>query len=68
MMLGGVGFQVGLDEARRKQIEAERRAAVQAQAPGPDIVEQLKDLKALHDNGFLSPKEFRVAKRMVLGG
>jgi hypothetical protein len=70
MMLGGVGFQVGLDEARRKQIEAERRAAaraVQAQAPRPDIVEQLKDLKALHDNGFLSPEEFRMAKRMVLG-
>ena len=69
MMLGGVGFQVGLDEARRKQIEAERRAvprAVQAQAPRPDIVKQLKDLKALHDNGFLSPEEFRMAKRMVL--
>ena len=65
MMLGGVGFQIGLDEARRKQIEAERRAAVQAQAP--DIVEQLKDLKALHDDGFLSPAEFRTAKRMVLG-
>ena len=65
MMLGGVGFQVGLDEARRKQIEDERRAAVQAQAP--DIVEQLKDLKALHDDGFLSPAEFRMAKRMVLG-
>ena len=70
MMLGGVGFQAGLDEARRKQIEAERQAAaraVQAQAPRPDIVEQLKDLKALHDNGFLSPEEFRMAKRMVLG-
>ena len=66
MMLGGVGFQVGLDEARRKQIEAARRAAAQAQAPRPDIVEQLKDLKALHDNGFLSPEEFRMAKRMVL--
>ena len=70
MMLGGVGFQIGVDEARRKQIEAERRAASRAapaQAPRPDIVEQLKDLKALHDNGFLSPEEFRMAKRMVLG-
>jgi hypothetical protein len=35
--------------------------------PRPDIIEQLKDLKALHDNGFLSPEEFRMAKRMVLG-
>jgi hypothetical protein len=70
MMLGGVGFQAGLDEARRKQIEAERRAAARAapaQAPRPDIVEQLKELKALHDNGFLSPDEFRTAKRKVLG-
>jgi Short C-terminal domain len=70
MMLGGVGFQAGLDEARRKQIDAERQAAaraVQAQAPRPDIVEQLKALKALHDSGFLSPEEFRMAKRMVLG-
>jgi hypothetical protein len=70
MMLGGVGFQAGLDEARRKQIEAERQAAaraVQAPAPRPDIVEQLKALKALRDDGFLSAEEFRIAKRMVLG-
>jgi putative oligomerization/nucleic acid binding protein len=72
MMLGGVGFQAGLDEARRKQMEAQRQAAVRtAQAPaalGPDVVEQLKDLKALHDSGVLSPDEFRLAKRRVLGG
>ena len=68
MMLGGVGFQVGLDEARRKQIELERQAAAGgARAKAPDVVEQLKDLKALHDDGFLSPEEFRIAKRMVLG-
>ena len=70
MMLGGVGFQAGLDEARRKQVEAERQAAAraaQAQAPKPDIVAQLKDLKALHDDGVLSPEEFRMAKRKVLG-
>ena len=72
MMLGGVGFQAGLDEARRKQIEAQRQAAVDAAqapaAPGPGVVEQLKDLKALHDDGVLSPEEFRMAKRKVLGG
>ena len=68
MMLGGVGFQVGLEEARRKQIELERQAAaVATQAKAPDIVAQLKDLKALVDGGFLSPEEFRIAKRMVLG-
>ena len=72
MMLGGVGFQAGLDEARRKQLEAQRQAVVRAPqaaaAPGPDVVEQLKDLKALHDDGVLSPEEFRMAKRKVLGG
>ena len=59
MMLGGVGFQAGLDDVRRKQIEAQREASV---------VKQLEDLKALLDNGALSPEEFQVAKRKVLGG
>ena len=73
MMLGGVGFQAGLDEARRKkQLEAQRRAVARAPqppaAPGPDVVAQLKDLKALHDDGVLSPEEFQMAKRKVLGG
>ena len=63
MMLGGVGFQVGLDEVRRKQLAAQ---AAQA-APGPDIVQQLKELKALLDEGVLSPEEFGAAKRTVLG-
>ena len=68
MMLGGVGFQVGVDETRRKQLEAQRQAADRAaQAPWPDVVEQLKDLKALLDDGVLSPEEFQLAKRRVLG-
>jgi hypothetical protein len=69
MMLGGVGFQVGLDEARRKQqLEAQRRAVAQApSAPGPEVVEQLTGLKALLDDGVLSPEEFQLAKRKVLG-
>jgi hypothetical protein len=66
MMVGGVGFQAGLDEARRKQIEAHRQALAAAQRP--DVVEQLKALKALQDDGLLSPEEFRMAKRKVLGG
>jgi hypothetical protein len=72
MMLGGVGFQAGLDEARRKRLEAQRATTVRAPgapaAPRADVVEQLKDLKALHDDGVLSPEEFRMAKRKVLGG
>ena len=69
MMLGGVGFQVGLDEARHKQIEAQRQAALRAQAAAaPDLVDQLKGLKALLDAGALSPEEFELAKRQVLGG
>ena len=63
MMLGGVGFQAGLDEARREQLAARRRAVVGA----PDVVEQLKGLKALYDDGVLSPEEFEMAKRKVLG-
>ena len=70
MMLGGVGFQAGLDEARRKQLEAQRQAVVRApQATSrPDVVEQLTDLKALQEDGVLSPEEFQMAKRKVLGG
>ena len=71
MMLGGVGFQAGLDEARRKRLEAQRQTVVRAPqapaAPTADVVEQLKELKALHDDGVLSPEEFRTAKRKVLG-
>jgi hypothetical protein len=61
MMLGGVGFQAGVDEARRKQIAAQR------QASGPDVIKQLEDLKSLLDSGALSPQEFQIAKRKVLG-
>ena len=71
MMLGGVGFQIGLDEARRKQLDAQRETVVGAPqapaAPRPDVVEQLKGLKALQDDGVLSPEEFQMAKRLVLG-
>ena len=68
MMLGGVGFHAGLDEARRKQLEAQQQAVAQApSAPAPDVVEQLKGLKALLDDGVLSPEEFQLAKRKVLG-
>ena len=68
MMLGGVGYQVGLDEVRQKQVAAQRQAALRAPAaPTADIVEQLKDLKALQDDGVLEPEEFQTAKRRVLG-
>ena len=33
----------------------------------PDVVQQLKDLKALRDDGVLSPEEFGAAKRKILG-
>ncbi len=69
MMLGGVGFQAGLDKARQEQLAAQRQARAEAPAaPGRDVVEQLKDLKALLDDGVLSPEEFQTAKRKVLGG
>jgi hypothetical protein len=64
MMLGGVGFQAGLDEVRRKRQAALR----QRPATPPDVVAQLKDLKELRDAGALSAEEFELAKRRVLGG
>ena len=65
MMLGGVGFQSGLDQAARRQ-QAEAQAAAQRRA-APDVVEQLKELKRLLDAGALTPDEFQMAKRKVLG-
>jgi hypothetical protein len=70
MMLGGVGFQAGVDKARREQLAAQRQRAARARptpAFGPDVVAQLKDLKALLDDGVLTPEEFELAKRKVLG-
>ena len=67
MMLGGVGFQVGLDEARRKQAAARQTAVGAARAPArTDVVKQLRALKALQDEGALTPDEFGLAKRKVL--
>jgi hypothetical protein len=65
MMLGGVGFQSGLDEARRKR----RAAAIAANdTPGQrDVAQQLLDLKGLLDDGALTAEEFQAAKRKVLG-
>jgi len=69
MMLGGVGFQAGLDQARRKQRAAQQQATAEAPAaPAPDVVAQLKGLKTLRDDGVLTPEEFELAKRKVLDG
>jgi hypothetical protein len=62
MMLGGVGFQSGLDEARAK-----RRAAAIDTPVQRDVAQQLVDLKALLDAGALTSEEFQAAKRKVLG-
>ncbi|WP_157592685.1 SHOCT domain-containing protein [Solirubrobacter soli] len=35
-------------------------------APKPDLVEQLRGLKTLQDEGALTPEEFELAKRKVL--
>jgi hypothetical protein len=57
-MLGGVGFQVGLDEARRKQRDARRQA---------DIAAQVQELEALRDGGALTPEEFEQLERKLRG-
>jgi hypothetical protein len=58
MMLGGVGFQVGLDEAAAKRATEARQA---------DVAGRLQELAALRDAGALTPEEFEAAKRKVLG-
>jgi hypothetical protein len=58
MMLGGVGFQIGLDEAAAKRT---------AQARQANVARQLQELAALRDAGALTPEEFEAAKRKVLG-
>ena len=62
MMLGGVGFQAGLDDVQRKKAAAQRQAA----APPPSLVAQIKELKALSDGGALSADEFSIAQRKLL--
>jgi len=64
MMLGGVGFQFGLDEARRKQQLQQQQAA--RAAAKPDVVQQLKGIQELLDGGVLTPDEFEMLKRRVL--
>jgi hypothetical protein len=73
MMLGGVGFQAGLDHARaqaRREASAAAPAPTAARAPAPSlsVAEQLRDLKALLDDGALTPAEFAAAKQKVLDG
>ncbi len=63
MMLGGVGFQAGLDEVERDRLAAQRAAAP---PPALDLVAEIKELKALHDGGTLSAEEFSIAKRKLL--
>ena len=66
MMLGGVGFQVGLDEARRKQMHAQAQAQPAPAPAAPNVVRQLQGLQELRDDGVLTPEEFEQLKRRVL--
>ncbi|NYD41167.1 SHOCT domain-containing protein [Nocardioides panaciterrulae] len=63
---------------RDAQIAAERQQAYEQQAyqqappppppqaPGPDLVQQLKDLAALRDQGVLTEEEFAQQKARIL--
>jgi hypothetical protein len=62
MMLGGVGYQAGLDDVQRDKVAAQRQAA----APPPSLVAEIKGLKALSDSGALSADEFSIAKQKLL--
>ena len=39
-----------------------------APAPEADMIQQLKDLAALHEQGVLTDEEFQAQKARVLGG
>jgi hypothetical protein len=62
---------------RDAQIYADQQAAYEAQQPPPqaapappttDVVQQLKDLAALRDQGVLTEQEFAAQKAKVLAG
>jgi hypothetical protein len=61
-MLGGTGFAAGVAKARRQRAQRTERADVDR------LVAALRELKALRDEGALSPAEFETAKRRVLSG
>ena len=82
-MVGGAAYAVGRSGQRRAQSEADQEArledleaqqvpqAAPAAVPsgGPtDVAAQLTQLKALMDQGVLSPEEFAAAKQKLLAG
>ena len=79
-MAGKAGQQRAQDEAnqdaRLSQVEAQQYQQPMQQAPatapptgGPTgLAAQLTDLKALMDQGVLSPEEFQAAKQKLLAG
>jgi hypothetical protein len=59
-------------DAKEAQREDEAAAAQQAQPPAeggltPDVIEQLKQLGELHEQGVLSDEEFEREKAKLLG-
>ena len=81
-MVGGTAYAVGKhaqrsgdreqeQEARLQDLEAQQYAQAPVAAPpggGPtDIAEKLTQLKALQDQGVLTPEEFTAAKAKLLG-
>ena len=81
-MVGGTVYAVGKhaqrsgdreqeQEARLQDLEAQQYAQAPVAAPpggGPtDIAEKLTQLKALQDQGVLTPEEFTAAKAKLLG-
>lgn len=83
-MLGGAGYVAGKrrvagqereagQEARLETLEQEGGAPATAPAAAPsgggdDMVSKLKELKAMADDGTLSPEEFEAAKQKLIGG
>jgi hypothetical protein len=83
-MVGGTAYAVGKhaqrgqqaeadQEARLEQLEAQQAQAAPAPAPvsagGPtDLASKLTQLKALLDQGALTPDEYATAKAQLLAG
>jgi hypothetical protein len=83
-MVGGTAYAVGKHAQRGQQAEADQEARIeqleaqQAQAPPPpapvsaggptDLASKLTQLKALLDQGALTPDEYATAKAQLLAG
>ena len=74
--VGGAAYAAGKHRANKEQAEGEEAAAAQQPAPAepsavggltPEVMDQLKQLGDLHEQGVLNDAEFESEKAKLLG-